>query len=210
MDAGSQSYLFESRPEAVSGGRKKYRDGPAVPRRKPLQDPRIVRGNTYAPGNIFVDRANANVVQAQQRAEALRRKQLAEQQRENQLRQMQENAEPALPAGRVSIPVQTDAYLDDLVDQIFTASKDIQTDPDTTRKVAPKFKKKKMGISTGTSILPGELFDFDMSIEPILQVLVAKCCDQGSTEVHQEQEVKLLDTVSHYLKFLKTLVTYLN
>lgn len=192
MDTANQSYLFESRPEAVAAGRKKYRDVPAPPRRKPITDPRVVRGNTYAPGNLFVERANASVTEAAQRAEAAQRKQSEKRQREAAAREAALNADPVMLPGRMSIPIQTDAYLDELENQLFRAEQSIQTDPDLTRKIAPKFQKKKLGISIGTSILPGELFDFDMSIEPILEVLVGKCCDQGSIEVHQEQEIKLL------------------
>jgi hypothetical protein len=190
MASQTPSYLFESRPEAVAAGRKKFRE----PNKKfTVHDPRIVRGNTYAPGNLFVDRANASVTQAQEKAEQARQRQAAKKRAIADARARELAAEPQLPPGRVSIPLQTDAYLDELEDQSFSADASVQTDVGVTQRKAPKFKKKVMGVSIGTSILPGELFDFDMSIDPILEVLVGKCVDQGSAEVLREQELKLLN-----------------
>jgi hypothetical protein len=43
------------------------------------------------------------------------------------------------------------------------------------------------GDSKGTQILDNELFDFNLEVEPILEVLVGKAIDQSLVEVLEEQ-----------------------
>ncbi|KAJ1507625.1 Radial spoke head protein 3 [Coelomomyces lativittatus] len=50
----------------------------------------------------------------------------------------------------------------------------------------------KSGVDIGTQILDGDLFDFDMEVEPILEVLVGKTLDQAVLEVSEEQELAVL------------------
>jgi hypothetical protein len=49
--------------------------------------------------------------------------------------------------------------------------------------VAPVFVPKKMGISQETSIAPGDLFDFELAVGPVLETLVGKQLDMGLMEV---------------------------
>ena len=39
------------------------------------------------------------------------------------------------------------------------------------------------------SLIPGDLFDFDFEVEPILEVLVGKVLEQGLMEVLEEEEL---------------------
>jgi len=47
--------------------------------------------------------------------------------------------------------------------------------------------------------MPGDLFNFNLSIEPILDVIVGKCLDQGSSEVIQEQTLKVIQ--AHHAEY---------
>ncbi len=45
------------------------------------------------------------------------------------------------------------------------------------------------GVDAVTQIENGDLFDFDLEVEPILEVLVGKVLEQGLMEVLEEEEL---------------------
>ena len=47
----------------------------------------------------------------------------------------------------------------------------------------------KTGVDVETQIYEGDLFDFDMEVEPILEVLVGKTLEQSMMEVMEEEEL---------------------
>merc|ERR1719487_1725030 len=47
----------------------------------------------------------------------------------------------------------------------------------------------KTGIDAETQIYPGDLFNFDLEVAPILDVLVTKTLEQALTEVDDEDEL---------------------
>lgn len=51
---------------------------------------------------------------------------------------------------------------------------------------------KPSGYTRGTEIEETDLFDFDLSVLPILEVIIGKSLDQGKLEVLQEEQVKIL------------------
>lgn len=55
---------------------------------------------------------------------------------------------------------------------------------------SPLFIPTKTGEDKETQILPGELFNFDLEVEPILEVLVGKTLEQGLMEVLEEEELE--------------------
>jgi radial spoke head protein 3 len=54
------------------------------------------------------------------------------------------------------------------------------------------FKPRKFGVDKETQVLDGELFDFDIEVAPILQVLMNKTLEQARMEVLEEEELKLM------------------
>jgi len=101
--------------------------------------------------------------------------------------------------GRKHIDVQTEEYLEELTDRPVEVAVDTQTDPLLDRPATPKFVPIKSGLDVETQIYPGELFDFDAEVEPILEVLVGKILDQGLMEVMEEEELANLQ--QHQLEF---------
>lgn len=95
-------------------------------------------------------------------------------------------------SGRTHMMVQTDDYLEELVDQIFEQDSGTQTDSLEELPVPPIFMPKPVGEDVATSIDEGELFDFELAVEPLLEVIVGKALDQSLMEVLEEEEVARL------------------
>nr|CUU99739.1 hypothetical transcript [Hymenolepis microstoma] len=57
------------------------------------------------------------------------------------------------------------------------------------RPPSPIFVPAKTGMDASTQILPGDLFDFDIEVIPVLEVLVGKTMEQALLEVCEEEEL---------------------
>ena len=55
-----------------------------------------------------------------------------------------------------------------------------------------KFLPQKLGKDEATQILDGDLFDFDIDVQPLLTVIVGKTLEQSLLELEQEQEIENL------------------
>lgn len=181
----NQSYTFQSKPRAVrNGGRKKYRDTPE--REAPANimfDPRVVRGNTHA---APVPTRAQQVKQSMKRT--LRRRNV----KGAGSRAIQRAGTPEPVAGRAHMEVQTDNFLEELADKPFEEDIGTQTDVLQDYPTAPLFVPRPSGESKGTEIKAGDLFDFDLEVNPILEVLVGKSLDHALMEVLEEEEMKEL------------------
>lgn len=185
---GSGTYTFSSRPHAIQQ-RKKYRD----PYEKENQaqsmygnimyDRRIVRGNTYAQ-HILPVSSQPDPIEIQKQQEA-RRRAIARKRAKQHLKS--QTPEPV--DGRKHIDVQTELYLEELTDRVEEADISTQTDAFLDRPPTPLFIPAKTGIDVATQILQGELFDFDLEVKPILEVLVGKTVEQSLLEVMEEEEL---------------------
>ncbi|KAL4465527.1 hypothetical protein ABPG72_001630 [Tetrahymena utriculariae] len=78
-------------------------------------------------------------------------------------------------------------YLEPLQDDIEDEN-EIEPDFYVDRPPTPEFKPKERGIDVSTQIVDTELFDFQLEVEPILQVLVGKTVDQARMELIEEYE----------------------
>ncbi|RVE40601.1 hypothetical protein evm_014749 [Chilo suppressalis] len=58
----------------------------------------------------------------------------------------------------------------------------VQTDLFADRPPTPLYVPAKTGADAGTQIYPGDLFDFDLEVQPILEVLVGKTAEQALAE----------------------------
>lgn len=85
--------------------------------------------------------------------------------------------------------VQTELYLEELSDRVEEADVDVQTDAFLDRPPSPLFVPAKTGMDVATQILEGDLFDFDIEVKPILEVLVGKTSEQALLEVMEEEEL---------------------
>lgn len=183
------TYTFASQPRAVPQ-RKKYRDpvGGDDSQGPPqygniMYDRRIVRGNTYAQHTLPAH-AQPDPIEIQRQQEN-RRRAIARKRAKEQLRPR--SPEPV--EGRKHIDVQTELYLEELSDRVEEADVEIQTDAFLDRPPSPMFVPAKTGKDIDTQILEGDLFDFDIEVKPILEVVVGKTVEQALLEVMEEEEL---------------------
>jgi len=185
------TYTFASQPRAVPQ-RKKYRDSvqrigieenEPVPYGNIMYDKRIVRGNTYAQHTLPAT-AQPDPIEIQRQQEA-RRRAIARKRAKQQLRPKS----PEAVEGRKHMDVQTELYLEELSDRVEEADVECQTDAFLDRPPSPLFVPAKTGMDIATQILEGDLFDFDIEVKPILEVLVGKTVEQSLLEVMEEEEL---------------------
>ncbi|XP_046848861.1 radial spoke head protein 3 homolog B-like [Xenia sp. Carnegie-2017] len=185
---GTRTYTFASQPRPVKQ-RKKYRDPEAYENEGPLPygnimyDRRIIRGNTYAQHTLPVS-AQPDPIEIQRQQEA-RRRAIARKRAKKQLAPKS----PEAVEGRRHVDVQTELYLEELTDRVEEADVETQTDAFLDRPPSPLYIPAKTGIDVSTQILQGELFDFDIEVKPILEVLVGKTMEQALIEVMEEEEL---------------------
>lgn len=183
--SAEQPYTFASDPRAVRSGRK-FRDAGPAPEMGPagvggaypmniMYDRRVVRGNTYA----------AQIVPAVPADESASMPKTVK----RRTKHIRGPAATDPVEGRRHMDVQTDSYLEELTDVVPESDIAVQTDPFIDRPPTPLFVPAKTGVDAVTQILPGELFDFDFEVEPILEVLVGKTLEQGMMEVMEEEEL---------------------
>lgn len=55
--------------------------------------------------------------------------------------------------------------------------------------MTPPYVCAKVGVDASTEIVEGELFDFDMEVQPILETLIGRTLQQALTEVIHEEEI---------------------
>ncbi|NXC44447.1 RSPH3 protein, partial [Penelope pileata] len=184
-------YTYSSPPRAPLA-RPKYRAPPEAnePEKERaryanlMYDPRVVRGNTYAlralPECIHYPKPSEIQRQKEERRRALARKRAKE--------QMQlKTPEPV--EGREHVHVQTELYLEEICGRIIEVDVECQTDAFLDRPPTPLFIPAKTGRDVATQIEEGELFDFDIEVKPILEVLVGKTIEQALLEVMEEEEL---------------------
>lgn len=174
---------FASVPQAV-GSRNKYRDpnDTAKSTGNIMYDRRVVRGNTYA----ALVQPEQDMAEVQKQREAQRRRLM----RANQTKKRPGTPE-AVP-GRKHTDIQTDSYLEELTERTVEFEAETQTDFILDRPPSPLFMPAKIGVDIETQIEDGELFDFDVECEPVLEVLVGKTLEQSMMEVLEEEELASL------------------
>ncbi|NWY65430.1 RSPH3 protein, partial [Erithacus rubecula] len=94
--------------------------------------------------------------------------------------------------GREHVYVQTELYLEEISDRVIEIDGECQTDEFLDRPPTPLFIPAKTGKDVATQIEEGELFDFDIEVKPILEVLVGKTVEQALLEVMEEEELAQL------------------
>lgn len=84
-------------------------------------------------------------------------------------------------------------FIDFLSLQLFSRPPELeqscQTDLFLQRPLTPPYVSAKVGVDVSTEIVEGELFDFDMEVQPILETLIGRTLQQALTEVIHEEEI---------------------
>ncbi|XP_011502387.1 PREDICTED: radial spoke head protein 3 homolog B [Ceratosolen solmsi marchali] len=99
---------------------------------------------------------------------------------------------PPLITGRKHEPVQTELFLEELFEKPDESEVALQTDYFLNKPSTPLYCSTKMGQDASTQIESGDLFDYDVEIQPILEVLVNKTIEQALIEVLEEEEIATL------------------
>jgi radial spoke head protein 3 len=177
-----ETFEYSTQPHAAPVKRKKYRDGNeenAVEMATNLMaDPRVIRGNTYAPKVMTaslkndLERSNKKVPIKDRKVAPHRRV-----------------GTPPAVDGRTHMTMQTEDFLEEITDRPIEQDVETQTHPSMDRPASPLFVRAKIGFDAGTQIENGDLFDFDLEVEPILEVLVGKTIHVSMLELMQEEEL---------------------
>ncbi|XP_076684799.1 radial spoke head protein 3 isoform X2 [Andrena cerasifolii] len=153
-------------------------------------DRRVVRGSTYATAQVLIDGEQSTAArQAEARRRHLARKRAQTQDTSTLVARI---GSPPPVAGRKHEPVQTDIFLEELSEKPDEADVATQTDYFLDRPPTPQYCPDKVGEDVSTQIEPGDLFDFDFEVQPILELLVGKTIEQALIEVLEEEEIAAL------------------
>ncbi|KAL0133046.1 hypothetical protein PUN28_000650 [Cardiocondyla obscurior] len=167
-----------------------FRGDQSVPFGNIMFDRRVARGSTFASVPTLIDGEQS--ISARQ-AEA-RRKHLARKRAQVQACRTlvaRTGSPPPVP-GRKHEPVQTEIYLEELTEKPDESEVATQTDYYLEKPILPTYHPGKIGQDAYTQIEPGELFDYDTEVQPILEVLVGKTIEQALIEVLEEEEIAAL------------------
>lgn len=170
------NYVFSQQPRAVN--RQKYRSKNT----NLMSDRRVVRGNTFSTRPLLPQEL------PQQRLQNTRfaKTRLYDQSKRKGRNKAVANEE-----------VEQVNVLEELTDIPINADFSTQTEAEAMEvdsHAVADFVPKAKGIDQATFIEELEMFDFESSAKPILEVLIGKALDQGLLEVRQEEEVKVLNS----------------
>ena len=94
--------------------------------------------------------------------------------------------------GRSHMVMQTEDFLEELTDRPIEIDQETQTQAYMDRPASPLFVRAKVGYDRQTQIEDGDLFDFDLEVEPILELLVGKTLHVSMLELMQEEELEAI------------------
>ena len=144
-------------------------------------DRRVVRGNTYA-AHVVTQNAQHEVERLRHENERTLRREATRRRRG----QLEKPNTPPPASGRVHVEAQTETFLEELYDLPVETVATTQTEPLLDRPPSPLFIPSKTGVDKETEIPPSDLFDFDMEVKPILEVVVGKTLRISMLEVMEE------------------------
>jgi hypothetical protein len=178
----TDKFSYSAQPHAAPvKHRPKYRDEneeSAVIAQNLMFDARVVRGNTYSTKAIL---STAN--------EPGTTKKMPRKDRRNKTTGTRRSSTPPAVDGRSHMVMQTEDFLEELTDRPIEQDAETQTHPFMDRPASPLFVRAKIGFDAQTQIEHGDLFEFDIEVEPILEVLVGKTLHVAMLEVMQEEEL---------------------
>mmetsp|Transcript_9268 Transcript_9268/g.13771 ORF Transcript_9268/g.13771 Transcript_9268/m.13771 type:complete len:648 (+) Transcript_9268:21-1964(+) len=178
MAISTGDYQFSAAPRTILERQSNYRDTEEVPPSQNIMfDRRVVRGNTYA---VMI--VPASTKQEMKHQKKLERSRKIRQEEKKHFQQEEESESDSQEESPQEQEPQVE-YLDlpDPGTSNLTQGEFFIDKPPTPVYVPPE-----EGTDQFTQVEDGELFDFDMEVDPILEVLVAKSIEQASVEVSEE------------------------
>jgi hypothetical protein len=191
-----EKFSYSAQPHAapLNKKRSKYRNenepgGDLGDSQNIMYDPRVVRGNTYAAKVMTNSLKREQEVRKRDDFKKKTRKQTPDSTRTGTA-----DRPPTPPAvdGRVHADIQTDDFLEELTDRAIEMDAETQTMAFMDRPPDPLFVVAKTGYDVETQVLPGDLFDFNLEVQPILEVLVGKTLHVAMLELMQEEELEAI------------------
>ena len=93
---------------------------------------------------------------------------------------------------RPRLPINIDKNLIEEEKKVVTADLGIQSDQIDYVNPEKPYLPQKFGKDQGTQIMDGDLFNFDVDVQPLLTVIVGKTLEQSLNEIAQEDEIATL------------------
>ncbi|DAZ93138.1 TPA: hypothetical protein N0F65_009132, partial [Lagenidium giganteum] len=177
MEGGG--YEFSAAPRSVANKRIKPRENGDRPQNI-MYDKRVHRGSAYITREETPEASNKLVAESRN----------TKAKSQNHAGSQQRPITPPPLDGRSHMDIQTDNYLEELTDRNPEVDVDTQTDALLDLHPPVTFIPSASGVDVSTQIENGDLFDFDLEVEPILEVLVGKTLEIGMLEVLEEQELQ--------------------
>uniref|UniRef100_A0A6P4F0V1 Uncharacterized protein LOC108044419 isoform X1 n=1 Tax=Drosophila rhopaloa TaxID=1041015 RepID=A0A6P4F0V1_DRORH len=159
---------------------------PPEPYKNVMYDRRVIKGSNFGNSSMVTD------VDPFDKAAELRRRNMLRKRTIQCRNQRNVLGTPPPVKGRKHETIQTEKYLEKLVQRPPEFSIDTQTDLFLEKPPTPPFVPAKVGVDVGTEIGDGELFHFDAEAQPIIDVLVDACIEQSMLEVAHEMELASL------------------
>jgi hypothetical protein len=184
-----EKFSYSSQPHAAPvNSKSRYRDenDPEDAYRRTgniMQDDRVVRGSTYAKqGKVKEEPGRSSGAVSGNKATNVSKRKFVGKRSQT----------PPPVDGRTHTDMQTDDFLEELTDRPIEADAETQTQQFMDRPPSPLFVKAKTGLDADTQIMPGDLFNFDLEVAPILEVLVGKTLHIAMLELVQEEELEAI------------------
>lgn len=185
MQQNQETFEYSTQPHAAPAKRKpKYRleneeNNEAI---NIMSDQRVVRGNTYAskPMTQSLRKEMENTTNRKKPA------------RSGMNVGTRRVGTPPAVDGRSHNQMQTEDFLEEITDRPIEQDVETQTHPSMDRPASPLFVRAKIGFDAGTQIESGDLFNFDLEVEPLLEVLVGKTIHVSMLELMQEEELEAI------------------
>jgi hypothetical protein len=182
------NYSYSAQPHAAPRQKAKYRDENeenAQLAQNIMYDSRVVRGNTYS-AKVLSGGIKNELEGTAQRSRFPRKDGKRSSSAGRRL------GTPPPVDGRSHMTMQTEDFLEELTDRPIEQDAETQTQPFMDRPASPLFVRAKIGYDIATQIENGDLFDFDLEVEPILEVLVGKTLHVAMLEIMQEEELEAI------------------
>ncbi|KAH8370035.1 hypothetical protein KR093_001987 [Drosophila rubida] len=175
---------FQQQLQQRRNGDKRPVVPPAEPYMNVMYDRRVIKGSNFGTPAMITE------VDPFDKAAELRRRNMLRKRSMQCRNQRNVLGTPPPVVGRKHENMQTEKYLEKLVQRPPEFSVDTQTDLFLEKPPTPPYIPAKIGIDVGTEIGEGELFNFDAEAQPIIDVLVDACIEQSMLEVAHEMELQ--------------------
>jgi radial spoke head protein 3 len=196
MAAITGDYQFSAEPRTVKAKVGKYRDQEESNRPVNIMiDKRVVRGNTFA--SMMIPPSTQQEIEKKQQQDRRQLSQIQGKEKTTSREGEREVSTPEPIEGRQHIDVQTENIPEELSEKPVEFEIEVQTDYYIDRPPTPLLMPKKIGEDVDTQVEDGELFDFDIEVDPILEVLIGKTLEIGRMEVLEEEELNAMKLHQH-------------